>query len=229
MSVAQNSDARRSRSFAPPVLSRSPAVTSVYGRNVSNLAHVSDVLRLRAVTTHGGVYMDSDVLPLRNLFTHLSSVPFALGVQAAGATANAVVVARPHAPFAYRWADEYHSFDGADWDGHSVKLPFSLALRHPDEVLWLPNSAFFVPSWNEHPETSFSLNITASEWAGQPARMALHLWHQVNPSLDAVADAAWFGAHACTLYGRLVLSIAAEHPGGRVADALGEHAGARCE
>lgn len=204
-------------------------MTSIYGRSVWDLAHVSDVIRLRAVTTHGGVYMDSDVLPLRNLLAHFSCVPFALCVQAAGQTANAVMVARRHAPFAYRWMDAYHSFNNAEWDGHSVNLPFALALRHPDEVMWLPNSAFFVPSWNERPETSFTLNITAAEWAAQPARMALHLWHHANPALDAVKDAAWFASHACTLYGRLVLSLAADHPSGRVAAALGEHATARCE
>lgn len=43
-------------------LSARPAVARVYGRAVGHPAHASDVMRLRALLAHGGVYLDTDVL-----------------------------------------------------------------------------------------------------------------------------------------------------------------------
>lgn len=37
---------------------------------------------------------------------------------------NAVVLAKPYAPFITRWLDQYKTFDPSSWAGHSVTLPW---------------------------------------------------------------------------------------------------------
>lgn len=156
-----------------------------------------------------------------------------LGVQslAKARTANAVVLAAPGAPFLHRWADGYHSFDGADWDAHSVRLPAALAGRHPGEVLWLPPAAWFDPGPDDAPALRlFGANVSDEEWAGQPARLAQHAWHHLTAgALDAVAGPRWVGSHPCTLYARMLRSVARAAPGGRMAAALGDAAAPAAE
>lgn len=209
-----------------------PTVDSVYGQRVGHPAHRSDVARLRALLAHGGIYFDTDVLaqrPLAGLLAAASAAGgVAVGVQAAGHTANAVLLARPHAPFLVRWADAYHTFDGAGWDFHSVKLPHALALAHPDEALWLPPTAFFSPSWNEQPQNMLLHNVSAAAWAAQPRRLAQHMWHHLNAALADVDGPGWVASNPCTLYGRMLSAVVDAHPAGCLAALLGPPASQRC-
>ena len=147
-------------------------VRSVYGSPVLHPAHASDVARLAALLSHGGMYLDCDVLPLRPFTPLRRGAGATLAVQSAGRTANAVVLAPRGAPFLRRWADGYHGFDGgADWDKFSVRLPAALAERFPDEVSLLPAAAWFAPGPDDHPGAAlFERNITDAQFAAQPHR-----------------------------------------------------------
>ena len=168
-----------------------PRVRSVYGAQVRHPAHASDVARLGALLSHGGMYVDCDVLPLRPFTPLRRAAGATLAVQSAGRAANAVVLAPRGAPFLRRWADGYHSFDGgADWDKFSVSLPAALAERFPNEVSLLPSSAWFAPGPDDHPGAALSeRNITDAQFAAQPTRCGAQL---TRPAvLPCVFQAHW--------------------------------------
>jgi hypothetical protein len=139
-----------------------PLVTSVkidplreiFGRSVSHPAHRADVVRLQKLREHGGIYLDADVLVQRN-FDDLLDNSVVIGREGFDitnpATANAVILAEPNAPFIERWLNEYRSFRGDEgyWGEHSVLLPARLAREHPEEVTVLSPTAFFWPLWSE--------------------------------------------------------------------------------
>lgn len=133
--------------------------TQVFDRPLRHAAHRADVLRLKLLIQHGGIYLDLDVIVLRPMAALLADgVHFAVGREGdeahggAHGLCNAVLLARPNASFARRWLEEYRSFgsgDGDDWSEHSVQRPVRLAQRFPAEVRVLPYDAFFWPDWDE--------------------------------------------------------------------------------
>ena len=117
-----------------------------------HVAHVADVLRLQILRDEGGIYLDADAYalqPFDNILRGARDVVMAHEGGNRYGTANAVIVAKKHAPFIERWLVEYESFDEQDWNWHSVVLPKRLAKQHPKEVCTLSPTAFFWPLWTE--------------------------------------------------------------------------------
>lgn len=130
---------------------RITAPSSVFGNPLSHYAHQADVWRLRTLLEEGGIYLDADVLVVRD-FDPLLRHQAVLGMQQdelGPGLCNAVMIAAPGAAFLRRWFESYRTFrsGGKDsqWDEHSVRLPWRLAGEHPGEVTILPPSAFFTP------------------------------------------------------------------------------------
>jgi hypothetical protein len=131
---------------------RITAPTEVFGNPLRHYAHQADVWRMRTLLEEGGIYLDADVLVVRD-FAPLLDHAMVLGLQqdALGeGLCNAVMLAAPGAPFMQRWYDSYRSFRsrGRDqyWDEHSVRIPRQLAAEHGHEIAILPTSAFFTPN-----------------------------------------------------------------------------------
>ena len=215
---------------AAPLLTlvSTPPVEQVYGNPVRLLAHRADVMRLVALAHMGGIYLDSDVLPLRS-FAPLMRNAFVIGMQSTERTANAVLLAARGAPFTLRWLDAYHNFSDADWDGHSVRLPFALAQAHPGDALWLPRTAWFAPGPDDDPGYElFERRISEDDPMLHDGSVpfAHHLWHQITrPQLDQVTGPKWFHAHLHTLYARKLMRMAASGDCPRIAAALALHDG----
>lgn len=128
------------------------APAEVFGNPLRHYAHQADVWRMRTLLEEGGIYLDADVLVVRD-FAPLLDSAMVLGLQhdALGeGLCNAVMLAAPGAPFMRRWYESYRSFrsTGRDrhWDEHSVRIPRQLAAEHPDEIRILPTTAFFTPN-----------------------------------------------------------------------------------
>jgi hypothetical protein len=128
------------------------APTEVLGNPLKHYAHQADVWRMRTLLEEGGIYLDADVLVVRD-FAPLLDNAMVLGLQqdALGeGLCNAVMLAAPGAPFMQRWYDSYRSFrsTGRDqyWDEHSVRIPRQLAAEHPGDIRILPKNAFFTPN-----------------------------------------------------------------------------------
>ncbi|GAA5962346.1 hypothetical protein JCM3765_002948 [Sporobolomyces pararoseus] len=139
------------------VLRKVRDVTEVFGNPVWHFAHKADVIRLEALKEFGGIYLDVDVLVTRDLaplykfstVMGMESQPILDPTLPPSGLCNAVVLARPYAPFITRWLDQYKTFDPSSWAGHSVTLPWQLAQQHPDEITVLNKYAFFWPLWHE--------------------------------------------------------------------------------
>ena len=195
-----------------PLLTLAPRapLERVYGNPVHLLAHRSDVMRLAALAEYGGIYLDTDVLPLRS-FAALLRNEFVIGIQGPGRAANAVMLASPHSQFAVRWLDAYHNFSGRDWDGHSVRLPWQLAERFPGTAVLLPRTAWFTPGPDDDPGYElFERDVRSSEPVCQRGNFAFHLWHQISKHrLDQISGPDWFHANEHTLYAHCLTRLAA--------------------
>jgi SAM-dependent methyltransferase len=207
-------------------IAKMEAPKEIFGRPLRHVAHQSDVVRLKKLIEHGGIYLDADVLVQRSFDDLLenSTVLGREGENGEYGMANAVILAEPNAPFLQRWLAAYRSFrsSGRDeyWNEHSVQLPVKLAKEHPDEITVLSPKAFFWPLWTEeHLEWIFLSNKPvpldgvyanhlweSNAWRylenltpGQVRAVDTNFQHWASPYLSGLPDA--YGAP--TLLGQL--------------------------
>jgi hypothetical protein len=166
-----------SRELVTPMPIKAPR--EIFGRPLKHVAHRSDVVRLRKLIEHGGIYLDADVFVQRD-FGDLLDHSAVLGKEGEAAdfgVANAVILAEPNSKFLIRWLDQYRSFRslGRDeyWCEHSVKVPAKLAKIHPSEITLLPHTAFFWPLWTEE---HLDLIFSSSTPIPLHGTYANHLW-----------------------------------------------------
>ena len=149
-----------------------------------HVAHKADIVRMRIMREQGGIYLDSDIIPLASfeevrraggrgrLTMGLEEAPGQRGL------CNAVLVGAANTSFMNRWWAAYTSFDPqASWAYHSVILPRELAEAHPGEVTILSGQAFFKPVWTELKELyeaddgyDFFDNFAVHLWTSQEAK-----------------------------------------------------------
>lgn len=168
------------RELVEPIQITAPR--EIFGRPVSHPAHRADIIRLRALIEHGGIYMDTDVFVHRS-FDHLlnhSTVLAHEGAESDHKLCNAVILAEPQAPFLKRWLAAYQDFRGKGpgkfWNEHSVVRPAMLASKHPEEVTILSNCAFFWPLfW----PSELARILSSDEPIVGPETLATHLWESL--------------------------------------------------
>lgn len=122
--------------------------TEIFDNPVVHYAHRADIVRLEMLKTHGGIYLDLDVLCI-NPFDALLRHNFVMGIQQNTGLCNAVILAKPNAPFLTMWLEEYKNFDGRRWDFHSVELPFRLANKYPELCHIVHKDLFFYPTHSD--------------------------------------------------------------------------------
>lgn len=147
-------------------MNRVAPVTEVYGNPVTYPAHKADVIRLRMLQQYGGIYLDLDVICVNPLDALLQDT-VVMGIEPGTGLCNAVILARPNAPFIERWQAQYRSFDGARWNHHSVVLPGEMAKASPDSIRLAGKYDFFYPTHNDP--------VCAYLWGARPSLPALAL------------------------------------------------------
>jgi hypothetical protein len=140
-------------------------------------AHDTDVLRLELLRDHGGVYADLDTLFLRALPDALYEHEFVIGresdVDGEPSLCNALLMARPGAPFAQRWLDGIdEAFDGR-WSNHSTLLPARMLEREPQLAHVEPERSFYPVMWRP-PELSALLEKDDPRLLD--GAFSVHLW-----------------------------------------------------
>jgi FkbM family methyltransferase len=157
-------------------LNRVEAPAEVFARKINHFAHRGDVLRLRLLQEHGGIYMDIDTLCVRP-FTPLLGNRCVLGRQGNRGLCNAVILSEPQGEFVRTWLESYRTFRslGSDcyYDEHSVVIPGQLA-RDPhlqSHVTLLGDRAFFYPLWDEMQKL-----FVSSDPAGFKDSYCIHYW-----------------------------------------------------
>lgn len=106
-----------------------------------NKAHRSDFVRLHALTTIGGIYLDTDAFAINNmdeLRQHNFTMSFDNIVNpdksAPKRLNNGVMLAAPHSMFLQLWAKKYAAFNPESFDFDSSVVPYNLMTQFPDLI-----------------------------------------------------------------------------------------------
>ena len=152
---------------------------SVFGRAVESSAHKADVLRLEAVLTYGGVYMDIDLVALKPMDALIAEGhPCILGQEMTAdgshphGLGNAYMLTAKGAPFFAEWYAAYKKFDFHQWAALSVHLPIRLSHSMPGYCHELSPFAFYFPSFDESGKRAMYLD---NAW-DLTHNYAVHLW-----------------------------------------------------
>jgi len=141
-----------------------PEIGGIFGFPAEHPAHRADVVRLAALLTFGGIYLDLDVLVVRP-FNGLMTRGFAAALELAPqgcpvGLCNAILLAEPDSAFA-RLCLEGHDPERSLWQGfrargrdenyveYSLRYPALLADLCPGLVDVLPPESFLWISWDE--------------------------------------------------------------------------------
>jgi FkbM family methyltransferase len=141
-------------------------------------AQRADLIRLDALYTYGGVYLDSDVRVLQS-FDHLAKAfDFFIASEDGRKLTNAVIGAVPRHP-AIEVIISFLEDNEPDWslppDQTTGPWLFSRLLRWRSDVNVLPRETFYPHNWNETERPphrlSYSQHMWAGSWVVEPERV----------------------------------------------------------
>src|SRR5882757_1288741 len=94
--------------------------------------------------------------------------------------ANTVIFAKPQSAFIRIWLDSYRTFRGIGleekyWDEHSVRMPYSLAEKHPTLITKLSPDTFYFPFYDDK-----GLRMMFKEVRTFPNAVIHHLWETAS-------------------------------------------------
>lgn len=168
------------------------ALHAPHGLDIDNLhlAHQADILRLAILQEEGGIYLDTDVIPLKP-FTDLLYSPRDVVMGHEGGNryglCNAIILARPNSEFLQRWIASYATFQPSVWNYHSVRMPKLLQVQFPELICPLSPTVFFWPTWaaehhqmmddpiDDQQAQQFERNLTLYDGAMYENQLAVHL------------------------------------------------------
>lgn len=186
-------------------LNKIEAPTEIHGNQLLHVAHKADIIRLNALYSTGGVYLDIDTISIKPLdefrkfsfaigqeveppieYTRMQKVkkmikhrtfrPFKVNV---AGLCNAVMLAERGAPFIEHWLDSYKSFrsKGHDqyWGEHSVLVPYRLSKEYPELVKKISPFAFHYPIHD-----AAGLKLLFEKKASFPKAYVHHLWESAS-------------------------------------------------
>jgi hypothetical protein len=119
--------------------SHPPGNESIY---VTNKAHKSDFVRMKALAEYGGIYIDTDAYILQSLDS-LRLFPFTLAMDnlvnkrashLPKRLNNGVIFSEKNSSFLNIWMKSYNNFRVDSFDYDSSVIPFHLAVEHPDLI-----------------------------------------------------------------------------------------------
>jgi hypothetical protein len=146
-------------------------------------AHISDFIRLNALATMGGWWLDLDVIvrkqppPIDQTRLHIGQERFPDGKTVG--LCNAIMCAPTHSmPFVVRWLSETKKhFSPAEWNAHSVGLPWELAKQGRDYVHVWDTEECLWPTWDAI--SGLAIFVDRCDDVSHKT-FALHLWESNN-------------------------------------------------
>ncbi|TQV95931.1 glycosyl transferase [Cordyceps javanica] len=139
------------------------------GKAITLMEHKSDFVRVQAVREYGGVYLDFDVHPLRDVRTlRESGFSAVAGRQAGDSNAevnSGVFMSRPHSRMMELWSEGINAAFTGEWSAHSNGALTTICERlvsQPGEVLIMERNAFAPGGWVRD-ETIRLLEVHADE------------------------------------------------------------------
>ncbi|CAN7999418.1 unnamed protein product, partial [Ixodes hexagonus] len=105
----------------------------VFGLKLGCVQHVSDVLRIRVLMEHGGIYLDNDVFVVRSM-DRFRRFEMSLGWPEGAYIGNQIQIAHPKARFLRLYHDLYRRYDKSKWYWNAGDLP-TLTILIPHQHL----------------------------------------------------------------------------------------------
>jgi len=137
------------------------------GTTISKVEHKSDFVRIDELYRTGGIYLDLDVLPLRDLkLLRYSGYQSVVGRQSDGYINNGIILAQKEAALTYLMQRESPLAFNGGWQKHSIRLITPLAetlTGVSNEVLIMDEKYFSPTSWT--PESADELFAPHNETA----------------------------------------------------------------
>lgn len=122
------------------------------GAEIQNMEHKSDFVRVKAVRDFGGVYIDFDVHPLRDIKVLRQSGFNAIGGRQLGGEVNSgTFLSTKGGKMIRQWTVEMHQVYNGGWTTHSNEVITRVGERlvaEPREMLIMEREAFAPGSWN---------------------------------------------------------------------------------
>ncbi len=118
----------------------------IFGHPVDDIHHKSDVSRMQVLLEYGGIYLDSDVMIVRNM-DPIRKYNYTMGMEIAGLN-NGVIFSAPQSAFLKIYYDSYKNFDDGQWNLNSCVEPYRLASEHPD-LIHIETSSLSRPQWTD--------------------------------------------------------------------------------
>jgi hypothetical protein len=132
----------------------SPDVAEGTDKVIRKIEHKSDFVRIDELHRTGGLYMDLDVLPLRDIKPlRNAGYKTVVGRQLYGRINNGVIMTQKGATLTELMQREGPLWFNGGWETHSIKLITPIAerlARFPGEVLIMDELAFSPTSWVEN-------------------------------------------------------------------------------
>lgn len=150
------------------------------GMEIKGLEHRSDFVRVKAVHELGGIYIDFDVHPLRDIdFLRKSGFKAIAGRQLGGQINSGTFMSVKGGKMVKRWMDGMHDAYTGGWTTHSNEVITKFGqrlIREPGEMLIMEREAFAPGSW-ENADTDWLFathNDTRSNLANYSEGDILH-------------------------------------------------------
>ncbi|KAM3432716.1 hypothetical protein NHJ13734_006752 [Beauveria thailandica] len=140
--------------FQVPNLRIAAATVPTHARNgkeIRLMEHKSDFVRVQAIREHGGVYLDFDVHPLRDVRALRESGFHAVAGRQKGAEINSgVFMSKPHSRMIELWSEGADEAFTGEWTAHSngvLTVVCERLVAETPEVLIMERNAFAPGSW----------------------------------------------------------------------------------
>lgn len=147
----------------------------VFGVEIADYDHKTDVARLDILLEHGGIYMDLDFMAFSSwepLLHYELTLPALLHTQEKlRALENSVIIARKKSSFLNEWKKSYQFFHQHDYGFNSLVFPYNLAHAHPKEI-HVEFNTLVHPIWQERHAIYSSL--IKFDWC---QGYGMHLWY----------------------------------------------------
>ncbi|KAL9638912.1 MAG: hypothetical protein Q9164_001253 [Protoblastenia rupestris] len=159
---------------------------TVWGKRVQHIEHQADLARIKILFSEGGIYLDTDMLPLKSS----DSLIFAEGTRATvmarqnqrydHSVSNAMIMSKPSSPFLRRWMLAYQDFEVGEWDRTSSQVPLEMAEQGDQDLTVLGERAWMYPMISSGAEVGPDPHL-ATMWLGKSwwdieESFGVHLW-----------------------------------------------------
>ena len=121
--------------------------TSIFAQNIRVPEHRADVARLHIIMTHGGIYLDTDMVVLKS-WDPLLHYDTTMGAETDWDLCSCAVIAVKNSTFMHHWQQSYRNFDDRNWGFHACEMPYKIAKAHP-ELINIEWGTLQRPNWKQ--------------------------------------------------------------------------------